>query len=476
MSDTSQPRWKDSTLTEREVSELSPEKQVKHAIESGCRTLHDITDVTHVTEDWTKRVLSDLVDADVLRVVDDSPPRFAKAAARSHDDTSGPDADAEPDADRKESVADRDTDDTVSETPTADADSRFVPVDRDYDWNSQKLSPPSVAEYVDTNGELEDIRTSIEHRYLNGGKLPRFRVKGPTGCGKTTLGESLAVDFDAPCFIVECHAGLRPGSLLGTTAYKDDGTVWVDGPVTRALLASQAASRPDTDFEEVFLIFDEVNRAKARTLSVIMSALDHRAEVTLNGRGGEVVEGDAMNLVTVATMNKGSGYQVNQMDRAQKRRFGSTFSVDYLGRNNIDAEVELITSESGVDDSAAHEMVSVANEIRQKADERSSPIEMGVPTSQMLDWAKTATMYEHAGRYSENQRLVEAARCVLLETFYTEDREEDTVDTLLSDYLLGVSVTEGTPDDDATTADESDETEEVLDEIFADGESETGKA
>lgn len=459
---------------ERDMDDLSPEGQVRYAVSAGADRISKITNVTSISDEWTVDVVSELVRDNVLVQQSDSKGTYYRLASEMEDSMS---EDSEPDtddADRKESITERPGDDTVS-GPEADeedvAETRrkhdgTIPVDRDYNWEAEKLDPDSVADYVDSNGEYGDIKAEIEDRELID-KLPRHRIPGPTGCGKTTCGEALAVEADGPAFIIECHDGLRPNNLLGMPTYVGDETWWTDGPVTKALLASEAANRDDTDFDEVFLIFDEVNRTTSRTLGVVMSALDHRGEVTLNARGGETVKGDPMNLVVIATMNSGDGYIVNPIDRAQKRRFGNTYPVDYIGMNDIDAEIGLLTKETPVGENTADAMVRAANEIRKKADEDGSPVEMGVPTSTMLDWAKTAKSYADRDRDADGGPLMKAARRAVLNTFFADDeRERDVVQTTLESHVRGMDV-EGP--DDTESESESDDAESLSD-LFGDPE------
>lgn len=459
MSDTNDGTADSTDLTDKEVSELSPEMQVWHAIDNGADTKREIADMTALSTGWTESVLSDLEESGSLEVTDAGGTNLYERA-EPEDVT---------DDSRKESIEDRDGDDTVEGVepdtvePTAEPDiddDMRIPVDRDYNWDSHKLDPDSVADYVDTNGEYEDMQAEIALRDKIG-KPPRFRMTGPTGCGKTTAGEALAIEFDAPTFIIECHDGLRPNNLLGTPAYVGDETLFVDGPVTKALLASEAANRDDTDFDEVFLIFDEVNRTTSRTLGVVMGALDHRAEVTLHSRGGEVIKGDPMNLVTVCTMNEGSEYiGTNPIDRAQKRRFGNTYEVDYIGMNDKQAEVDLLVENTGVDSDVAGKMVECANDIRQRADADDGKIQSGLPTSTMLDWAKTAHGYAVTDRTADGGPVLKAARRAVIEPFYGDGgRETDAVETAIESHVRGLDVSLGTADEDESESDDDDDSD-----------------
>lgn len=353
----------------------------------------------------------------------------------------------------KPSTSERPGDDTISGPEASKEDvasamsehGGMLPVDRDYDWDEHRLDADTVADYVEADTEYSDMVSEIEDRRTTG-KLPRFRWTGPTGCGKTTAGENVAVDMDAPCFIVECHDGLRPNNLLGMPTYVGDQTWWVDGPITKALLASQ--DRP------VVLIFDEVNRTTSRTLGVIMSALDHRSSVTLNARGGETVQGNAENLITFATMNEGDNYVVNQIDVAQLRRFGNTFEADYIGQYDLDREAKLVADRTPVSKDVATELIRSANAIRDQANRQKSQVGMGLPTSSVLDWARTAWSYRDDD--ADGGPLMKAAHRTFLNTFYSGD-EFDTVRTAVESHVRGMELTEEGMTDEIGVADSDDD-------------------
>ena len=60
-------------------------------------------------------------------------------------------------------------------------------------------------------------------------------LKGPTGCGKTRFVEAMAYDLGRPLITVACHDDLTTADLVGRYLLQGDETVWVDGPLTRAV-------------------------------------------------------------------------------------------------------------------------------------------------------------------------------------------------------------------------------------------------
>ena len=60
-------------------------------------------------------------------------------------------------------------------------------------------------------------------------------LKGPTGCGKTRFVEHMAARLAKPLHTVACHDDLSAADLIGRYLLKGGETVWVDGPLTRAV-------------------------------------------------------------------------------------------------------------------------------------------------------------------------------------------------------------------------------------------------
>ena len=65
-------------------------------------------------------------------------------------------------------------------------------------------------------------------------KIP-ITLKGPTGCGKTRFIEFMAHRLELPLVTVSCHEDLTAADLVGRFHFKDDQTVWQDGPLTLAV-------------------------------------------------------------------------------------------------------------------------------------------------------------------------------------------------------------------------------------------------
>ena len=72
----------------------------------------------------------------------------------------------------------------------------------------------------------------FEAAYKN--QLPVL-LKGPTGCGKTRFMEHMAWRLKRPLITVSCHDDLTASDLVGRYLVTGGETVWVDGPLARAV-------------------------------------------------------------------------------------------------------------------------------------------------------------------------------------------------------------------------------------------------
>lgn len=313
--------------------------------------------------------------------------------------------------------------------PTSNEGDNGAPVNRNYDWDA--MVPTDASDYRATNGELARIQGLINTRATTG-LLPRFLVGGPTGAGKTTLATYIARELDAPLFTIQAMYDMSGADLLGAPELGEDGTTWIDGPLTKALLASQE--------RETVLLVDEVNRARPHAKGVLFSALDHRATVQLDGpRGGEVIEGTPENLIVFATMNEGREYNgTMEMDAAEKSRFSARFDVDYLGRKNPSSEMQLLEDRAGVDDYLAEDLVLWANDIRNAAEETNSQMTgaPGISTRALIACAQTAMAYDASG--IENP-ILGAVDDAVISTAYS-GQPAQYVNTLAADRFDGAPV------------------------------------
>lgn len=143
-------------------------------------------------------------------------------------------------------------------------------------------------------------------------------LKGPTGSGKTKLGETLSYLFRQPLFSVNCSVDLDAESLLGfkTLAYEGNKQKieFVPGPVTEAMHYG------------TFLYIDEINMAKPETLPLINGVLDYRRRVTNPFTNDIITAKEGFNVI--AAINEGYVGTV-PLNEALKNRF-IVIDVPYL--------------------------------------------------------------------------------------------------------------------------------------------------
>ena len=92
-------------------------------------------------------------------------------------------------------------------------------------------------------------------------------LKGPTGCGKTRFVEAMADELGRELITVAGHEDMTSADLVGRFLLKGGETVWVDGPLTRAVR------------EGAIFYLDEVVEARQDTTVVIHPLADHRREL-----------------------------------------------------------------------------------------------------------------------------------------------------------------------------------------------------
>lgn len=309
------------------------------------------------------------------------------------------------------------------ETPEVSKNSEKVkklPVNRDYDWSTR--IPSGTPEYLESDSEVTRIMADITHRE-DSGQMPRYLISGDTGAGKTHLSKTIAEDLSAPLFTIQGKYSMDESDLLGSPVLVNGETIWTDGTLTKALLASQD--------REVVLLVDELNRARPESKGVLFSALDDRCRVELDARGGEVVEGNPDNLIVIGTINEGSEYAVQELDKAEKRRFGRKFEVKHLGLNHPDKERQVIQQRTPASSEVAERLVEISNKIRESSENQASVVDSGVPTSSILDWSRTAYAYAQAG---VGNPIVESARDTIAKPIFQNDRVRQEVMETVRDH------------------------------------------
>ncbi len=183
----------------------------------------------------------------------------------------------------------------------------------------------------------------FEAAHANG--LPML-LKGPTGCGKTRFVAHMAARLGRPLYTVACHDDLSAADLIGRYLLKGGETVWVDGPLTRAVR------------EGAICYLDEVVEARKDVTVVLHPLTDDRRILPID-RTGEELEA-APGFMLVASYNPGYQNILKTLKPSTRQRFVSV-SFDFPPP---DMETRIIAQESGLSEDRVRPLVRLAGKLR----------------------------------------------------------------------------------------------------------------
>lgn len=217
-------------------------------------------------------------------------------------------------------------------------------------------APPAnsidIPAYSASGNELALFEKAWEKR------LPLL-LKGPTGSGKTRFVAHMAARLGLPLFTVACHDDLSAADLTGRHLLKGGETVWVDGPLTRAVR------------EGGLCYLDEIIEARKDVAVVLHPLTDDRRILPLE-RTGELLAAPPSFMIAVS-YNPGYQNLLKNLKPSTRQRFVS-ISFDFLPR---DQEIAVVARESGLDESAVAPLVDLARRLRTL---KGQDIEEGVST------------------------------------------------------------------------------------------------
>lgn len=194
---------------------------------------------------------------------------------------------------------------------------------------------------------LGDEITVFEAAWHN--QLPVL-LKGPTGCGKTRFMEYMSWHLKRPMITVSCHDDLTASDLVGRYLVKGGETVWVDGPLTRAVRSGSLC------------YLDEIVEARKDTTVVIHPLCDDRRLLPID-KLGEIVPAPPEFSLTVSY---NPGYQSVLKDLKQSTR--QRFVALEFGYPPAALETKVVMNESGVDQAAAERLVQIGHMTRNLKD------------------------------------------------------------------------------------------------------------
>ena len=213
--------------------------------------------------------------------------------------------------------------------------------------SNNSSTAPERPYYLPSANEVEVFRAAFKQ------KLP-LMLKGPTGCGKTRFVEHMAHAVGVPLITIACHEDITAADLVGRYLLTGGETVWVDGPLTRAVR------------QGAICYLDEIVEARADTTVVLHPLADHRRELNIERLGESLHAPD--NFMLVVSYNPGYQSVLKDLKQSTRQRMvGIEMSYPVAEK-----EIEIVMQESGIDKARAAELVKLANAIR-KLDASSLP-------------------------------------------------------------------------------------------------------
>ncbi len=204
------------------------------------------------------------------------------------------------------------------------------------------LADECIAEepyYLPSGGEVDLFAAALDAR------LP-VMLKGPTGCGKTRFVEYAAFRYRRPLITVACHEDLFASDLIGRYLLKNDETIWMDGPLTRAVRIG------------AICYLDEIVEARKDTTVVIHPLSDDRRRLTIDKKGETLAAHP--DFLLVISYNPGYQSVLKDLKQSTRQRF-VTIDIDYP---DAQKEAEIVSREGRIAPETARRLVSLAHKIR----------------------------------------------------------------------------------------------------------------
>ncbi|VEG49421.1 CbbQ/NirQ/NorQ/GpvN family protein [Mycolicibacterium chitae] len=204
----------------------------------------------------------------------------------------------------------------------------------------QTLEKHSAAPFYRAVGDEVEVFRAAARRGLP------VLLKGPTGCGKTRFVEAMAHELGRDLVTVAGHEDLTSADLVGRFLLEGGDTVWVDGPLTRAVRGGGIC------------YLDEVVEARQDTTVVIHPLADHRRELPIDRLGTTLAAAPGFQLV----ISYNPGYQsvLKNIKESTRQRFVA-IELDFPPAA---VETEIVAHEAGVDADTAAVLVRIGNAIR----------------------------------------------------------------------------------------------------------------
>jgi len=217
--------------------------------------------------------------------------------------------------------------------------------------------------YVPVSDEIELFEAAYRE------KIPVL-LKGPTGVGKTRFVEYMSYRLgrpltkvkkgskqdaamvdqrngsSVPLVTIACHEDLTASDLVGRYLLEGASTVWVDGPLMRAVKAGGIC------------YLDEIVEARKDTTVLIHPLTDHRRMLPVEKRGELLEAADGFLLV----MSYNPGYQSALKDLKHSTR--QRFVALEFDSPPLDVETKIVAHEAGIDEATARQLAKLGQKVR----------------------------------------------------------------------------------------------------------------
>lgn len=243
--------------------------------------------------------------------------------------------------------------------------------------NASRQQAEQMRPYYQAVGNEEAVFKAAYRQHLT------VLLKGPTGCGKTRFVEAMAYDLGRDLITVACHDDLTTADLVGRYLLQGDQTVWVDGPLTRAVR------------EGAICYLDEVVEARQDTTVVLHPLADHRRQLPIERLGVTLDAAPGFGLV----VSYNPGYQSvlkDLKDSTRQRMVALEF-----GFPTADIEQDIVAHEAGVDAATAAELVRFGQAVRR------------LETGGLREVASTRVLIAAGRLIAEGLGMAEAARAAI---------------------------------------------------------------
>jgi nitric oxide reductase NorQ protein len=209
-------------------------------------------------------------------------------------------------------------------------------------------------------------------------------IKGPTGCGKTRFVEAMAHELGRPLITVACHDDLTTADLVGRYLLRGGETVWVDGPLTRAVR------------EGAICYLDEIVEARQDTTVVLHPLADHRRQLPIERLG--ITLSAPPEFCLVVSYNPGYQSILKDLKDSTRQRMAAiefNFPAPEL-------EAKIVAQEAGIAPGKAAELVRLAQAIRR------------LETAGLREVASTRVLIAAARLIADGLSMREAARAAVV--------------------------------------------------------------